>query len=135
MVDAAPAAAGSAVDTWSAPAWMLIRLTWCETTSCISRASRPRSSASTRSASSRLSRAWPRVSSSSRAASSRLVRDSRPVAAGPAASITDWMTYRAVSRVGSKDCSESGQWKNSTSAKSEAQGITTREWGRSAATV
>lgn len=57
------------------------------------------------------------------------------MAAGPAASITDWMAYSAVSRVGSKDCSESGQWKNSTSAKSEAQGITTREWGRSAATV
>ncbi len=125
MVRAVATAAGSLLLTWSAPAWMLIRLTWWETTSCISRASRPRSVIRTRSASSRLSRSWPRVSSSSRAASSRLVRESRPRAAGPAASITHWMAYSALSRSSARGWSLSGQWKNSTRAKTVAQSTLT----------
>ncbi|CAM4156400.1 hypothetical protein STAL104432_32470 [Streptomyces albus] len=70
---------------WSAPACTLIRLTWCATTSCISRASRARSVITARSASSSASRCRLTVSSRTRSRSSRRVRAHRPDTAGTTA--------------------------------------------------
>ncbi len=75
----------SAVLTWRAPAWTAMRLTWWETTSCISRAMFTRSSR--RSSIARSCRSLSRDAwrSASRAASSALVRIRMPRATGPPA--------------------------------------------------
>ncbi|XKK39544.1 hypothetical protein HFP72_00880 [Nocardiopsis sp. ARC36] len=63
MPSAASRTPGSEVATASAPACSTIRLTWCETTSCISAARRLRSSARARSVSSARSRSSWRIRS------------------------------------------------------------------------
>ena len=77
--------AGSSVCIWIAPAWTAIRLTWWETTSCISRAMRVRSS--TRTSEAMRARSLRRICSRSRmrSDSSRRVRTSNPKAIGAAA--------------------------------------------------
>ncbi len=85
MVAAAPFVSGSRLLTWSEPARTAIRLTWWETTSCISRASCARSLASTDWAVSRRSCSRAREISTSRSDSSRLAWTSWPRKTGAAA--------------------------------------------------
>ncbi|OSY49760.1 hypothetical protein BG846_04623 [Streptomyces fradiae ATCC 10745 = DSM 40063] len=91
-----------------APDWTAMMPTWWAMVSCISRASRARSRATARSASSRCSRARVAVRSASRARSSARARARRPSAVGPvliraAASTlmsTSWYVIAARSRRG-----------------------------------
>ena len=91
-------ARSSAVATCNAPACMAIRVTWWETTSCISRASLVRSAARTVSAYSAFSRSRLLARSVMRAESSLRAVISMPMATGMPATMTPQITSRACSR-------------------------------------